>query len=261
MAQRLRLAFVLAAWLAAGAAAAQPTQCRLQPLEGTNGVEVAAVRDARTLALKDGTELRLAAIEAPAGSQAEAARAALEKLAPAGTTLELMGLGREPRDRYGRRVAFDFLPDSQHSLQQMLLGLGEAWVGANVGDPGCAALLLSTESGARNARRGFWADPNFAPLPADRAAQLAAEQGRFVLVEGTISSVHKSGSTIYLNFGPPGTGALSVTIASRLQRTFTVVGLDPQSLSGRRVRVRGWVEYRSGPIIEAAAPEQIERLY
>jgi len=260
MSHHLRCAFAFVSLLAAGAASAQPMECRLQPIEGGGNVEVAAVRDARTLALKDGTDLRLAAIETPAGQQAEAARAALEKLTPPGTMLKLMGLSREPRDRYGRLVAFAFLPGASQSLQQTLIDLGEAWVGAQVGDPGCAKLLLTTENTARFARRGFWADPNFAPLPADRGAQVAAEQGRFVLVEGTVSSVHESNGTIYLNFGPPGSGSFSVTIPSRLQRAFTVVGLEPRTLRGRRIRARGWVEYRSGPIIDAQAPEQIELL-
>ena len=261
MTRRVRCAFALASLLAAGAAAAQPVECRLQPIEGTGSVEVAAVRDGRTLALKDGTELRLAAIETPAGVQAEPAHAALQKLVPPGTTLKLMGLGRAERDRYGRRVAFAFLPDSQQSLQQTMIDLGEAWVSADVGDWQCARFLLTTENAAHLARRGFWADPNFAPLPADRAAQLAAAQGRFVLVEGTVTSVHESNGTIYLNFGPPGSGSFSVVIPSRLQRAFTVVGVEPGRMTGRRIRARGWVEYRSGPIIEATAPEQIELLF
>ena len=34
--------------------------------------------------------------------------------------------------------------------------------------------------------------------------------------------------------------------------------LAPKALENRRVRVRGWVEERNGPRIEAASPEQIE---
>ena len=33
-------------------------------------------------------------------------------------------------------------------------------------------------------------------------------------------------------------------------------GLEPKKLAGRRVRVRGWIEERGGPWIEAARPEQ-----
>jgi hypothetical protein len=41
-------------------------------------------------------------------------------------------------------------------------------------------------------------------------------------------------------------------------RAFAAAGLDPKKLEGARVRVRGWVEERSGPRIEAVRPEQIE---
>jgi len=35
-------------------------------------------------------------------------------------------------------------------------------------------------------------------------------------------------------------------------------GIEPKRLENRRVRVRGWVEERNGPRIEATRPEQIE---
>ena len=260
MSPRLRSAFALVTLLAAGAAAAQPLQCKLQPM-GNDSVEVTAVRDARTLALKGSPDLRLAGIETPAGQQAQAAQAALEKLTPPGTMLKLIGIGREQVDRYGRRVAFAFLPGSDQSLQQTLIDQGEAWAGAQIGDAGCARLLLTTEAAARRARRGFWADPNFAPLPADHPAQLAAEQGHFVLVEGKILSVHESYGTIYLNFGRHWTEDFSVTIASHLQNLFAGSGIDPKRLEGHGVLVRGFIEFRSGPIIDARSPEQIELLY
>ena len=38
----------------------------------------------------------------------------------------------------------------------------------------------------------------------------------------------------------------------------TGAGLEPKKLAGRRVRIRGWVEERGGPWVDAARPEQIE---
>jgi hypothetical protein len=35
-------------------------------------------------------------------------------------------------------------------------------------------------------------------------------------------------------------------------------GLEPRKLADRRVLVRGWIEERGGPQIEASRPEQIE---
>jgi hypothetical protein len=39
---------------------------------------------------------------------------------------------------------------------------------------------------------------------------------------------------------------------------FAAAGIEPKKLENRRVRVRGWVEERNGPRIEATRPEQIE---
>jgi hypothetical protein len=61
-----------------------------------------------------------------------------------------------------------------------------------------------------------------------------------------------------MNFGRRWSQALTVTISKRNERGFAGAGLDPKRLENRRVRVRGFVEERSGPRIEVTRPEQIE---
>lgn len=246
------LALAAASALVALALMAEPAfaqdGCKLTAIgSGT----VASVRDGRTLMLADGRELRLAGIET-AGSSHDA----LRRLAD-GQTLRLERLG-PASDRYGRLVAFGFLPEAGRSVQQVLLEQGEALVSARIGDKACADGLLATERGARAAKRGLWADPNFAPLSSENLPGLEAARGRFALVEGKVLSVRESGATIYMNFGRRWTRDFTVTVLKRQQRTFAAAGLDVKQLEGRRIRVRGWVERRGGPIIEAAAPEQIE---
>ena len=77
-------------------------------------------------------------------------------------------------------------------------------------------------------------------------------------MEGKVLSVRESGATIYVNFGRIWTRDFTVTIARRMERAFTAAGMAPKALEGRRIRVRGWIEQRGGPIIAAEAPEQIE---
>src|SRR4029077_4729760 len=108
------------------------------------------------------------------------------------------------------------------------------------------------------AKLGLWGDPRYLPKPAENLAQLAAERGRFTLVEGKVVSVRESGGTIYVNFGRRWSEDFTVTILKRNERQFIEAGLRPSGLSGRRVMVRGWIEERGGPGIEAAGPEQIE---
>jgi endonuclease YncB( thermonuclease family) len=247
---RRRLTAALAAAVCLSAAQAAADGCQLSPI-GT--ARVAGVPDGRTLTLADGRVLRLAAVEVT-----DAARAVLHRLAD-GQTLRLAKLDAD-RDRYGRLVAFAYAGDARQSLQQALLAAGAARVGPRGGDKACAETLLAAEREARAGRRGLWADPNFAPLAADNFARLAAETGHFALVEGKVLSVHPSGATLYLNFGVSWTKDFSVIILRRNRGKFSAAGMLPERLQGHRIRVRGFLERRGGPLIEADAPEQIEPL-
>jgi endonuclease YncB( thermonuclease family) len=242
-----RLVFATAATALVSGATAQEA-CKLP---GLGTATVASVRDGRTLLLTDGRELRLAAIEAD-----DASRAALNALA-AGRTLQLEKLGPE-QDRYGRVVAIAYTDDARESLQQVMLAQGQARVSGRVGNRPCAELLLKAEHTARATVRGIWADPNFAPLPSHDIARITAVRGRFALVEGKVLSVRESGATIYVNFGRRWAQDFAVTILKRHRRDFAAAGIEPKELEGRRIRVRGWVEQRRGPMMEASVPEQIE---
>ncbi len=252
---------VMAAMLAAGGLAAVSASaqeaCRLEPV---GGGKVAAVRDGRTLVLDDGREARLAGIEVPQSGDAAAAaaRAALESLA-AGHAVMLKRLGTA-EDRYGRLLVYAFRTggESEHSLQAALLAAGHARVGSRAGGRACAAELLAAERAARKQTLGLWADPANGPQQAENPAGILEHRGRFTMVEGKVLSVREAGGTIHVNFGRRWSRDFTVTILKRNARTFTAAGVEPKTLEGRRIRVRGWVEQRGGPIVEAARPEQIE---
>ena len=233
--------------LSAGGAAHAAAPCKVEPLGVARAV---AVRDGATLLLADGRELRLAAVEL-----AESARTAIQ--AAIAQPLRLASFA-EKLDRYGRIVAFAYPGESERSLQEMLLAQGLARVAARVGDKSCADHLKALERAARRAGVGQWADPNFALLRAENFRRLQAERGHFVLVEGKVLSVRDSGGVVYLNFGRRWTEALTVTILRRDTGRFAAAGVDPKRLEGRRILVRGVVEQRVGPTIEAATPEQID---
>jgi endonuclease YncB( thermonuclease family) len=230
-------------------------QCRLTTsASGT----AARIVDGRTFVLDDEREVRLAAIETPAtGAPATQAKNALETLL-AGKAVVLKGLGAD-RDRYGRLVAQVFLVENgERWVQPELLAAGHARLAARVGDRACAAALVVHERAARRALLGLWSDPFYGLRQAEDPATVAAERGRFAIVEGNMLSVRESGGTIYVNFGRRWSEDFTVTIAKRNERAFAAAGLEPKALTGRRVRVRGWVEERGGPWVEATRPEQIE---
>jgi endonuclease YncB( thermonuclease family) len=258
--------------LAQTTASAPAAACRFDPI-GTG--KVSAVIDGRSFVLEDGREVRLVAIEVPllpapgeTGPRAQAglaARAALNALI-GGQNVEL----RQPRsagtgaDRYGRILAHVHMIENGAktsagtSVANELLAKGHARVAAEVGERLCAAALLARERAAREAKLGLWGEPDYAILGAESGAELLAERGRFTVVEGKVLSVRESGGTIYLNFGRRWSQALTVTVLKRHERGFTAAGLAPKALENRRLRVRGWIDERNGPRIEARSPEQIE---
>ena len=244
-------------------AAAKPiasAECKLTTI--ASGA-VASVVDGRTLVLDDGREVRLAAIEVapphePAGA---AAKGALEALA-AGRRIDVRAAGdKTPEtDRYGRLFGHVYVTsdNAERWAEAELIAQGHARVAARVGERACANALFARERAARAANLGLWADPVYVVRPADDPAAVAAERGRFAIVEGKVLSVRESGPTIYVNFGRRWTQDFTVTIAKRNESAFTSAGLEPKRLQGRRVRVRGYVEQRGGPWVEATRPEQIE---
>lgn len=251
---------------------------------------VGRVVDGYTFVLDDGREVRLAGIETPlpsaenAGAKVTPAKeanvedAALPTIGGAAARDALATLltgapvilrrAAFASDRYGRVVAYVDIARAglPQSVQAELLARGFARVSDFVGERDCAAELLRREQAARQAKLGLWADPYYDPLRADKPADILARRGRFALVEGDVVSVHPSGATLYVNFGRRWSEDFAVTIRKRNERKFAGVGLDVQGLSGRRVRVRGFIEARGGfagspwraPWIEAARPEQIE---
>jgi endonuclease YncB( thermonuclease family) len=277
------LSAALAAVCGCGCAAAQDAlpKADAQPKIACGGETVAhatvsRVVDGRTFVLDDGREVRLAAVEVPPPALPErsgsdpgpsipggaASKDALEALI--GGDEVVLRQAEAGSDRYGRIVAYTYAIRDGTELfaQGELIASGFARVAARIGSKACAAELLGRENTARQAKLGLWGDPYYDVVNADTPVDVLAQRGRFALVEGQVVSVRESGATTYINFGRRWSESFAVTISKRNERNFTAAGLDLKSLSGRRVRVRGWIEARGAggdvPWIEAERPEQIE---
>jgi len=171
--------------------------CRFEPQGEGRVVEIV---DGRSLRLDDGREIRLVGIE-PMATTKQALTAML-----LGREVALHGKDDSP-DRYGRQPALVFPAGADASVQGLLLAEGEALVSAEIGDRDCAAALLATESDARRAKKGTWADL-FAIKNAESPDDIGAGIGRFMVVEGKVLSVRQAGATTYLNSDGTGHGAL-----------------------------------------------------
>jgi endonuclease YncB( thermonuclease family) len=230
----------------------------------TDQSTVTAVIDERTLRLADGRELRLAGLETilDAGDKATAEAAARRATAELKRLTLSQAIAIQPlgEDRYGRRLALTVLaaePASQ-TVQERLIAGGFALAAAQNSSSGCHLRFLAVERSARAARLGLWADPHYLIQKAERPGDLRGFRGRFALVQGRVVPVNDRGTIVYVNFGRRWSEDFTVTIAKRNKRNFAATGLDPRTLAGRDIRVRGWVGERGGPWIEAVGPEQIE---
>jgi endonuclease YncB( thermonuclease family) len=241
--------------VAAAAGPADAAGCAFEP-QGEG--RVAAVIDARSFRLQDGREVRLAGIEPVAVEKDHASRISALAAIVMGRDVTLRGEDDSP-DRYGRQPAFVFLDGAETSVQGLLLTQGEALVSATVADKDCALSLLAAETAARDAKRGTWADPA-AIKNAESPGDILTGIGRFTVVEGKVLSVRQAGATTYLNFGRSWTQGFAVTISRRATAALEIAGIIVKSLENRRIRVRGWVEARSGPRIEVLRAGQIELL-
>jgi endonuclease YncB( thermonuclease family) len=217
---------------------------------------VSAVIDARTFRLDDGREVRLAGIEtAAAGAARIDGTAALSALITE-RSVSLRGESDAP-DRYGRQPAFVFADSADASVQSLLLARGEALLSGTIADKACAQELVAAEAAARQARRGVWAGPSVIKN-AESPGDILAGIGQFTVVEGKVLSVRQAGTTTYINFGRRWTRDFAVTISRRMAPAFEAAGINLKSLENQQIRVRGWIETRGGPRIEALRVGQIE---
>jgi len=220
---------------------------------------VSAIIDGRTLKLADGQEVRLAGIELPGASGTPRPDAAALSQLVLDRDVALRGPNAKP-DRYGRLIALVFAGDAANSVQNVLLEQGAAVFSGDIADSdnkSCAMELLAHENAARQARRGLWADAA-AIKNTERPDDILPWIGQFVVAEGKIASVREAGGTIYVNFGRRWTEGFAVTISRRMIKRFDAWGIALKSLENRTVRVRGFVEQRTGPRVEALGPGQIE---
>lgn len=224
---------------------------------------VAGVVDGDTFTLTDGREVRLVGIQAPKLALgrdgfkdwplASEAKAALGEVLAGGEVS--LRFGDTPRDRHGRLLAHAFVGETW--VQGALLEAGMARVYSFEDNRQLISEMLGAEVKARNAKRGLWGLDWYAVR---KPHELDDRGDRFELVEGRVLEAANAGGRGYLNFGEDWKTDFTIVISPNARRLFEREGHPMESYAGRRVRVRGWIEFYNGPMIEATHPEQIEVL-
>jgi micrococcal nuclease len=229
---------------------------------------VARVLDAETLALDDGSEVRLIGALAPrhldSGSEGstwppeQQAVAELERLV-LGKSVQLEFSGRRA-DRYGRLLAHVFLRDGdvRVSVQAHMLRSGHARVYVLRDSEACTDELLAAERIAREAGTGLWSHAAYQIRSAEDVRGLLRYRGTYQIIEGQVLETEDVRGQVYLNFGENWREDFTVIIRASDRRSMEAAGFDPKALKGRRIRVRGWLLRRAGPAIEVQHQTQIE---
>ena len=228
---------------------------------------VMRVLDAETVLLDDNQEVRLIGTLAPRspdlnpGAQPwkaeEDATAALRALV-LGRSVSLATSGRT-RDRYGRTLAHLFVEQDgdRKWVQGELLASGQARVYGLPGSYACMRELLAHEHVARASlartvgQRRLCGALGAAHARAAAPAQFVRDRRRHRRQGGGDQGAHVH--------------QFRHRLAQRFHRRHRSpraarqpgVGADAGGLEGKRVEVRGWIQYRNGPYIDIEDPSQI----
>lgn len=167
-----------------------------------------------------------------------------------------MRFGGAKMDRHGRHLAHLFLNDGTW-LQGRMLQRGMARVYSFPDNRALVNEMHTLEREARNANRGIWAHPFYA-LRAATPEALGRFTGTFQVIEGRVAETARVKGTTFLNFGENWRDDFTITLNNRAHRLFLENAIDPLTLKGQILRVRGWLKKRNGPAINATHPEQIE---
>lgn len=218
--------------------------------------------------LVDGRRVRLAGVESPRAPLIARGAARREAAAVASAAREALGSAVEGReivlhqigtDRHGRAIGHLYDIETGQWIEANLVRAGHLRVVPSDEGRPCVASLLAIEGEARGARRGLWATTAFGMADVERAA-LLARVGRWVVLEGRVRSVGRSGGRIWLNFGEDFRRDFAVVMKDNDLDRFRAAGLDPARMRGWILRVRGVLFLRDGPRIAVEGPEDIERV-
>lgn len=233
-------------------------------LEPGGSATVVEIVDGDTLRLDTGKQVRLVGLQAPklplgranfkAWPLGEEAKSALAQMT-SGKRLRLSYVERKS-DRYGRLLAH--LHDGEGIwIQGEMLRLGWARVYSFPDNRRLVREMLELERQARLLKRGIWGHPYYRIR---QAGDLRGDIDTFQVIEGRVRDVATVKGRTYLNFGADWRSDFTVSVAPRDRRRFADGLVKLVDIKGRLVRVRGWLGWRNGPMIEATHPEQIEVL-
>lgn len=228
----------------------------------TSGGEstVMSVVGPQTLHLADGRFVRLTEVLTPAaapgtGFDPSSAATAYLRSKTLGRKVEIR-FGGNPRDRYGVATAHVFVAGEPTLwLQEGLVASGLALAFPQADNSACSQRLAAFEAEARNEKRGNWGLALFKVLPAKETRAINTLIQTYQIVEGRVDHITPVGSRALIHFGEENKFGFTALVESAAQKRLAE---RVDLLSGRTIRIRGWIEHKRGPTVTIALPEQIE---
>lgn len=237
-------------------------------LKHTKSGRVDKVIDALTILLKDGTIVRLSAIDVPDKHLNDAlfapvAMTYLQQQLPNGTEVKLYQSRMAKKGRVNRmghslaQIVTKPRPSEEQEplwLQAEMLKQGFARVQFIPEQEDLAEELYAAENIAIKDNIGLWNSDSVLRIKSPDDVGV----GDYEVVEGTVLKAASMRNNLFLNFGKDWKTDFTVMVSTSLRKKMAHRGLDPQSLSGQKVRVRGWVRDYNGPLIELDTPVHLQ---
>ncbi|EXJ09515.1 MULTISPECIES: thermonuclease family protein [Nitrincola] len=210
------------------------------PSAPTQSAQVRYVIDADTLVLNNGERVRLLGIDAPELGRdgqpdepyAREGKKWLEGLLREHDHRVLLQYGQERKDRYGRSLAYLFLPDGTN-LQRALLSDGwvmQVHVAPNLEFAEC---LAQFERQAEQQAKRIWSQNEYSP--GLLSTEIPDSARGAAVVHGQVVRVGQSAEFVWINLE----GGVALQIRRSDLPRFDSLSFD--QIEGKTLRVRGWL--------------------
>ncbi|MBL1419636.1 MAG: thermonuclease family protein [Alphaproteobacteria bacterium] len=233
--------------------------------------KIIQVVDGDTVILSSGKQVRMVGTQAPKLTLnrknfidwplADTAKIELENIVLGKqVTLKYGGL---KTDRHRRILAHLFIKGDNGQdiwLQEHMLKQGLARTYSFKDNRSCITELLTAENSARVTNKNIWAHEYYNIIHATDLKTLDQKHGTYQLIEGKLLKFEYRYGQLYFNFGQNYRTDFTINVPKRHRMAFAQSNLDFKNMVGKTIRVRGWLEKRGGPMIEATHPEQLEFL-
>ena len=238
---------------------------QFEDLKHTKTNRVDKVIDGLTVLLKDKTIIRLASLDIPDfhiwrnAPHSEAALKLLEEKLPEGTEVMIYQTRMAKKGRLNRmnhQLGHIVTKKDELWIQGLLLSHGLARVYVAPDATEMIGQMYETEQKARDNNLGIWSEESDFPLL--NPDNISQAMGEMAVVEGTVEKAATVRNNIYLNFGKDWKTDFTIMMTPTLRKDLARKGINLMNLSGKKIRVRGFVREYNGPLIELDVAEHLE---